>query len=369
MKSEDEIFALNPEFVQVDDIVLTSGDGVIPFGIRMFTSSDLSHVALCTRPGMLFEAVMGGVLRRSIIGTFAVRAEWIKVLRPKTPLPPNSSGLRVANYAECMYGRAYSVFGAIASRFGTFSAADNGSVFCSHVVAQAFAEYGVDLLPGKQPSKIFPSMFLESSMLTDVSDICIRRLGSISNADLYKEVIATAEIDLPGDEMQMNRRVFDVIKSMLGQKLPQNIFSLSDLWDWLSEGSDAAKEADSIIFDILQSEGFVAWYADWNVDVQSQTNFISSAANLIEIASHEQMTPEISSAIQDFAEILPLSKASLDGRRSTLEKYERLSQTTGLKTIQYFHQKYRNEYESFERLFVEKSRLHSALKGIGQNKP
>src|SRR5436190_15309920 len=124
-ETEDVIFALQPGTIRIDDIVLTSDFGAIPLGIRRFTRSDFSHAALCTRPDMLFEAVREGVMRRSVLGTLAPCQEWIRVLRPKKALAPNQHGLRVADYAEALYGRAYSRRGATASRFSLLGGAED----------------------------------------------------------------------------------------------------------------------------------------------------------------------------------------------------------------------------------------------------
>jgi len=45
-ESEDIIFALRPGSIKIDDIILTSDFGAIPFAIRKFTRSDFSHAAL-----------------------------------------------------------------------------------------------------------------------------------------------------------------------------------------------------------------------------------------------------------------------------------------------------------------------------------
>src|ERR1051326_7396160 len=142
-QTENVIYALRPGSIEINDVVLTSDFGIVPWGIRTFTASDLSHAALCTMPDMLFEAVREGVMRRSVIGTFAYRPEWIKVLRPRKPLPPNHLGLTVADYAEALYGRGYSRRGAVASRFPVIGAAGDGAIFCSQAIAHAYAEYGV----------------------------------------------------------------------------------------------------------------------------------------------------------------------------------------------------------------------------------
>jgi hypothetical protein len=96
-------FALISSRIQVGDIVFVSRAAFAPFFIRLFTFSKCSHVAMCTRPGMLLEAVPGGVIRQSVFETYADKRRWLRVLRPKRPLVANAFGLSVEHYAEQEY--------------------------------------------------------------------------------------------------------------------------------------------------------------------------------------------------------------------------------------------------------------------------
>ena len=118
---------------------------------------------------MLLEATRkGGVKRSSVLGTYATKAKWIKVLRPKNPLPPDKFGYGVSDYAERLYGRQYTIVGAITSRLGILPIQDEGKEFCSRIVAQAYSDYGISLVPGVEPSKIFPALLENSPALDDV---------------------------------------------------------------------------------------------------------------------------------------------------------------------------------------------------------
>ena len=367
-KSEDFIFALQPDAIVVDDIVLTSDFGIIPFGIRQFTNSDLSHAALCTKPGMLFEAVHSGVLRRSVIGTFAHRRDWIKVLRPKTTLPKNKDGLLVADYAEALYGRAYSRQGAAASRFSILGGATDGAVFCSEVIAQAYLQYGVCLVPGKKPSQIYPGLLLTSPELIDVTDRCIRKLGSVTNADLYRQVIDTANHEMPGAEMRMNRRVFAAVQKELGDQLPKTVHSLTDLSIWLSQEftAEAVRLVDGRILDVLEREGLFKWHDDFSADAQTIAATLEFAAKAAELSIGEPMNPDIQALLDDLIETIPLAEASLKAKEQTANDYDELAKTTDLKTFDRFKSLYRLQYDEAQRVHQARTRLIEALRRRNQ---
>jgi hypothetical protein len=367
-QAEDVIFALQPGTIQIDDIVLTSDFGIVRLGIRTFTRSDFSHAALCTKADMLFEAVPDGVMRRSVLGTYAPRPEWLRVLRPKEPLPPNGHGLRVADYAEALYGRAYSVRGAVASRLAIVGGSDDGSVFCSQVIAQAFHDYGRPLLPGKLPAQIYPGLLLDSPELTDVTGNCIRKLGSLTDAELYQEVIDTANHDLPGAEMRMNRRAFGAVQKCFAGDLPANVLSLTDLAIWMSHdfNTDVVQRSDPRILAILESEQFFGWYDGFSLKVRQEAAVMELAAMQAEASVGLPLTAEIQALIDDFGEVVSVGEVSLAARKNTASEYENLAARTGLETFARLRDMYRRQFEDANRLQQAKLRLIAALR---QRKP
>jgi hypothetical protein len=362
-KSEDIIFALRPGSIQLNDIVLTSDFGLVPWGIRTFTKSDFSHAALCTMPDMLFEAVRDGVMRRSVIGTFAYRPDWIMVLRPRKSLAPNHLGLTVADYAEALYGRGYSRRGAVASRFPAIGAGEEGIFFCSQVIAHAFSEYGVELVPGKTPAQIYPALLVDSPELEDVTDKCIRQLGSVSNDDQYRLVIDTAGQEAPGAEMRMNRRVLEAVQKELGNQLPEGIHSLTDLSMWLSREHDtsAVRLADAPILSVLEREGTFKWYEEFSGNAQRLAEILEFAARAAELSTQEPRTAEIQLLIEDLKEAIPLAKAALERRQGTARDYEDLAKTTRLQTFERLASIYRRQYDDAARIDKARTRLVDAL--------
>ncbi len=310
---------------------------------------------------MLFEAVPTGVMRRSVIGTFTTRREWIKVLRPRQNLGPNSHGLQIAHYAERMYGRAYSKSRAAVSVVPWLAIADDGSTFCSRVIAEAYREYGIELIPGRHPSKVYPSMLLKSRVLEDVTDQSIRTLGSNSDRHIFEEVVATAAQELPGEEMQMNRQVFAAIHTALEERFPVEVVSLPGIWQWLAMNSQVAREADAVVMEILEREGFVNWYAGWAEDVQDQAQLFENIAGVAERANHEAKPPDLQEFIQQYQEYLALDETALEARRDTMDQFSHWAAATGLSTLIYLRDKYEREHAIFARLTQANTRLLNAL--------
>lgn len=312
---------------------------------------------------MLLEAVTTGVMRSSAIATHAPKQEWIKVLRPALPLPSNSQGKRVADYAEAIYGRGYSYRGAFASRFPVIGAAEPGRVFCSQVVAQAFADYGAPLFPDKKPCEIFPGLLAVSPNLVDVTFDCVRAVNSETDAELYQQIRATAEQSSPSEEMLMNRRAFDAIKSELGQTLPRDVHSLPDLFTWLSANSalPEASRADETIHDLLEREGMFKWSDEFSAQVQALAGILELCASGAEASVNDEMTEEIRLVLDDLRETIPLGDSSLAGREVTKNENAELAKITGLKTFKRMSDVYRRLYEDSKRVHDARVRVIRAL--------
>jgi hypothetical protein len=358
---QEWIYALDPAKIKVNDIILISDDEWGSKLSRFGSQSDYGHVALCTRPGMLFEAVLTGVMRRSVIGTFATRSDWIRVLRPRETLGANAQGLEVAYYAERMYGRPYSLIRAGFSVIDRINISDNGSTFCSRVVAEAYHDYGIDLVPGKLPSKVHPSMLLKSPALCDVTEQSIRKLGSVSHRHLFEEIVSIADQESPGDEMQMNRRVFKAIRRKLGAALPRPVLTLPDLWKWLATDAPEARAADATILEVLNREGFVDWYASWAQGVADQAQLFENIAKLAERAGFGPMTPDLELFSQQIREYLALDDTSLTARAATRDEFAQLAGHAPLSCLVYLRDKYLREYTLFERLNIANKRLLGAV--------
>jgi uncharacterized protein YycO len=363
-RTKHTIFALRPGQIRIGDIILTAGSGLASQAIRRATKSDFSHASLCTQPGKLIEALDTGVQWRTVFATYATRQEWIRVLRPKKELLPNSCGLTIADCAESIYGREYSLQGAIASRFPFMGSTRGGGVFCSQVIAEAYRLYGMPLLRDKTPSQIYPGLLLNSPELSDVTEKCVRKLNSLSNSDVFKLVVETANQESLSDEMGMVRQVFEAIRKELRDNLPECVYSWSDLISWLSMEfrSDAVKKSDPAILKILETEGMFKWQDRLRMNTLRHIEIIEWAATGFEASAHYPMTAETESLLRDFADTEELRQSSLQRRRGTSEEYRQLAKMTGLKVFERLSEVYLQEYQDAQRLHGAIDRMLAAVK-------
>jgi hypothetical protein len=173
---DQEVYLFKPEALEVGDIILstdpTSNESRV---IRWLTGGDYSHAAICTRVGLLVEATfsskgVGGVARANIMRVVADAPETLRLLRLQPGVPRRREiAEKAAARAEWMISREYwfdGVKGFLRSKIPTN---EKQAFFCSHLVAQAYREAGLELLPGVPSEKTAPSAFQESTLLEDLT--------------------------------------------------------------------------------------------------------------------------------------------------------------------------------------------------------
>lgn len=327
---EGKIYALETNSLQVGDIVLISQKGLTSWAIRTGTRSKVSHAAVLTRPGILLEAQPEGVRRRSTLGTFATKRKWITVLRPTFQVARNAQGISLAYCAETRYGWAYSKIRAIGSPWPQLSELVGwvDGTFCSELVALAYADYGVDLLPGLQRSAITPGKLKKSKLLTDVTDSCIRILHPIQNVDAYNMAIRIDVRDEPKQDMELERSCFAKIRA--SQSIPPEVRSLHGSFEWLASldmKTQGDAEIDAQILKILEREGYLKFYEDQALQLGLGTKPFSDAIKVARKLKATSFTAETNAFLLDLQSMLPAFEEHFNARVDSCNRSQQLAKS------------------------------------------
>lgn len=354
-----EICALDPSKMKVGDIVLLSGRGVASWAIRMGTASDFSHAALLTQPGMLLEAQPEGVRRRSPWGTYAIRREWICVLRPTFSVDTNERGLSLSQCAETRYGWAYSKVRAIGSPWPTAanSAGWLDGTFCSELVARAFADYGVDLLPEVKCAEITPGKLTESKLLSNVTGECVRVLHPVRDANEFTLATKVHDRGEPREDMEVERQCLEAIRA--SQALPPTIRSLHDAFAWLAQLDLSVKDntkIDARFLQVLDREGYFEFYESVAREIGFGARPFLEALAAAQNLDSTSLTKEISMLLSDLEKMLPTFEQSFNARVLSYERSLDL-QNSGSKTLSRLRQVQ-------EQMLVQSLRLRQARNGL-----
>lgn len=332
---EGEIYALETNTLQVGDIILLSQKGLASWAIRTGTRSNVSHAAVLTRPGILLEAQPEGVRRRSTLGTFATKREWIAVLRPTFQLEWNAQGVSLANCAETRYGWAYSKIRAIGSPLPDLSelAGWLDGTFCSELVALAYADYGVDLLPGVKRSAITPGKLKKSKLLSDVTASCICVLHPVRDANAYNLARRLHAREEPKQDMELERHCFEQIRA--SQPTAPVVRSLHEAFEWLASldmRTQANADIDARVLEILDREGYFKSYEDQAWMVRLGAKPFSDGIEVARKLNAVSFTAEIKAFLSELQKLLPTFEEHFNARADSCVRSRQFAKN-GSKTL------------------------------------
>lgn len=258
------IYALDPAQLQINDVVLTSQRGVFSALIRAVTRSKFSHAAVVTRHGSLIEAVMRGVVRRSLVGVWTSRREWICVFRPPSGVALVSPDRQsMSTVAEEGFANPYSLLGAAGTKLTWLKALRGQGYFCSELVAVAFAKCGYPVAR-EAPHAVNPELLRSAGYLDDVTASCVRILERPQED--WRLVLDVSKVDHPAGEARMLRRTFRALKAGLSLRLlPKELQSTPAIIGWLmcqDTTQPGVAIADATVSRVLEYGGYTRWFTD-----------------------------------------------------------------------------------------------------------
>src|SRR4051812_3848667 len=154
-KQRRNYYMLDSRKLQPGDIFFSTERAAESFFIRLFTLSGYSHASIYLGDSLYAEAVGLGVRVRS---TTTFVKESIKVTRLKGGAPSQAVALAAANRVDHYLHVPYALPSAILSIFGRLPSKDERALFCSQLVAQAYADIGIAVVPKLDAVKVTPAL-------------------------------------------------------------------------------------------------------------------------------------------------------------------------------------------------------------------
>jgi hypothetical protein len=255
-------------------------------------------------------------VRRFLIDQTAVLdPQNVRFLRLKDaaddPSVAETAGKKAENYLARRYWRQ----GAVTAIFTSADRQHGGRFFCSHLVAQAYRESGVDLLDDINPHNVIPGRLVNSPKLQDITDEVLLPpeaphrwrpndlLDGPTRRTLYDEEITV--------QQKVDQRVVALFREH-GFGKPEDLFgALKALWEL--DDPNRRRKLDHSLTQILKEEGY---------DVlpqlgQERLRIFTEQPHLIRRAIAEGMDVAKLSAIRNYARTM---KNRLHERMSNDEK-------------------------------------------------
>jgi hypothetical protein len=155
------------DLLQPGDIVLTASPSKLGKTIRMSTGGRVSHAMICVQHGSIIDSTSAGVHARNLQRELFERDEEVFAFRVRNPLS-DAQLAGVIDFARSQIGTRYSKIEAARSVLGG-PKPRNDQLFCSWLVARAYASIGLDLVADKDYCT--PEDLRVSPLLYQLSDI------------------------------------------------------------------------------------------------------------------------------------------------------------------------------------------------------
>lgn len=255
---------LQHEQLAVGDIILTTTGLKVSQGIRLITTSDISHAMLYVDSCSVIDATSEGVHARNTQRILLEDNHAVHVLRLKSPL--NDCDLNtVCDFVRSCVGTEYSTLEAVGSApvlrdvlaFIGWRDAWGDKQFCSRLVAQAFAKVGIELV--SNANFCTPNDLLESPLLEKVPDATRMALA----ADLRFNADAGAD---------MNSRMRETTNAFLKSARARDA-AIQDFDDVIKHLINNSTEDDFFVKALTESGYLTVWQMEfdltpWHFDIQ-----------------------------------------------------------------------------------------------------
>lgn len=202
----DNVWQFNPDSLQPGDVVLERGNGKESRAIQLFDWGRYSHALIWLGGTDFLEAVDVGVRVISYARIFIDNpANWL-VLRHPVPAVGASAAMAARSFAF----KTYDLDGAISTKLPSKRQPNPTAMFCSQVVATAYAMAGAPLNDAA-PHKVTPNQLVRNATLSVVDPIPLvqRNLTELEAAqisqyrdrdkayddtNMHRELIASQEV-------------------------------------------------------------------------------------------------------------------------------------------------------------------------------
>lgn len=290
---------------------------------------------------------MRGVVRRSLVGVWASRHEWICVLRPPSGVKLFSAGHQpISSVVEGGFANPYSLLGAAGTKLTWLKALRGQGYFCSELVAAAFAECGYLVALGA-PHTVSPELLRSAGRLNDVTASCVRILKRPQ--DDWRLVLDVSKADHPAGEASVLRRTFRALKAGLSLRLlPEELQSTPAIIGWLmclDRRKPGVATADDTVSRVLEYGGYVRWFTEL-----STRDILGAAAKvgaLLTVPTMLQGTRQI------WLQQLPSAMATQSDRASYAQYFQNLFVQNRMRTACVLRDMYRSmEQDALKRVQV-----------------
>ncbi|MGJ4925978.1 hypothetical protein ACQR1I_11715 [Bradyrhizobium sp. HKCCYLS2038] len=221
-------WTFDPSRLLPGDIVLERGSGWRSKGIAWADWGNYSHALLWLGNTDFIEAVGDGVRVISFARVVIRKPNRWRLLRL---VEDPDAAAKAAAFARNMSHRKYDLKGALQTKAGGRRTPDPTKLFCSQLVAAAYAQAGISIVDGLSAQQVTPAA-LEHSTKLKIIDLPLQEVDPENAAPLDRD--KGYKTTMMQQEMHASQAAFEAVSSELGKltdpKNPDIPFPPGDLY-------------------------------------------------------------------------------------------------------------------------------------------
>lgn len=309
--------------------------------IRLGTRGKFSHAALCIAYGQFIEAIGWGVCRLAFMQTGAREKENIQLLRLKSEVP-NAQRIAqlAAKFGHEYLTRGYSVRGALGVKIRPLRDATRDEMFCSQLVARAYHQAGLPLVPAKSPERTAPGHLVKSPYLRDVTSLAVIAIHTDIPPDFYLDDGSTPQRPhqweiVAKQKILASTKVQAALHALKAK--PSSFYELECLFRDPDENRKSTlKDLDGAIREALGNARFAETYLD-KISAALDRDIVETAVRgvLDRARSGKMADEELVEQIRYSRQIATQLRNDLQDRKVEYDNYKRRALRDGFRTLDY----------------------------------
>lgn len=240
------------------DIALERGGGLGAAVTAGLTGGRYSHALIWIGGGDFIEAMPTGIrVLQAMRVPISNRDNWM-LLRLRGDR--KNVAAQAAKRARTMSFKEYDLEGALRSPVAPRKGEKATALFCSQLIASAYAATGIELLPGKAPSSITPNDLAKSAELEEINipttpppPIAMNffKHSGLDRSALYESSMLAKERDINVELFKNASALFEGIR-WPQRRIPGSFGELQDILSYIDR-ANADKIADQLLLDMRRS--------------------------------------------------------------------------------------------------------------------
>ena len=261
--------------LQPGDVILEAGATLFGAAIRKIDRGTYSHALMWIGNTDFVEAVAGGSRVISFARVLVTKpARWLLLRHPR-PDAARAAATEARNLAH----KNYALGKALGTKLPVPASSSPTSLFCSQLVAEAYARAGAPLVAGKAPAKVTPNDLVRASSLQDIGVPPLVEVTPEAAVQHFLNRDGAYRGSLPVAERRIAMRAFAAVRP-LARKLSPEPGNLVETLQGLADSPANHSELAAALLEALEQRGYFSLLDGLMLDIAQGQAPVGSAEHI-----------------------------------------------------------------------------------------